>query len=296
MPRVMECYVQSVMVHGTLYIGGGLSSRNDNNNNTVMSFDTSQRRWGELPRYTTNGFAMVVIDDQLVLVGGSEQMHRSTSVGVWSSSGRMWQHPYPEMSERRTRCSAAVCDRWLVVAGGKGDGEETLSSVEVLDLRDPTQYRWLAGPRLIVPWCDMKTCVVDSVCYFMGGCVGARKPSATTSVYSVSLATLLNPQPPSSRQVWKEISGLRTERSTPLSVDGTLLAMGGKDEQTRQSVSSILAYRPGDRGVGDWVRAGQLRTPRWDCACSVIREGKIFVAGGHGRGREVLKSVDVGQI
>ena len=290
MPRVMECYIQSVVVQGTVYVGGGLSFRNDDNNNVVMSFDTSREEWEELPRYITNGFAMVVVNNQLVLVGGSEPKHRSTSVGVWSTTSRTWQHPYPPMSERRTRCSAAVCDQWLVVAGGKGDGVETLSSVEVLNLRDPT--RWVAGPPLIVPWCDMKTAVLGNLCYFMGGCVGARDSRATQSVYSMSftaLNSLLNSQP-SPRQVWEEISCLQTERSTPLCIRGTLLAVGGKDGQSRKSVSTIVAC---DRGV-NWTRAGALQTPRWDCACSMIGEGSIFVAGGHGDKK--LKSTDIGQI
>lgn len=84
--------------------------------------------------------------------------------------------------------------------------------------------------------------------------------------------------------VSKEISGIQTERSTPLSISGTLLAVGGKDGQGLRSVSSIFAYQV----IG--VRADQLQTTRWNCACSMIVEGKIFVDGGHGR--EKLKSMD----
>ena len=61
-------YVQSVQVQGTLYVGG--QADDDENEYIVMAYDISAGKWATLPPYSTHRFAMTVIDNHLVLVGG----------------------------------------------------------------------------------------------------------------------------------------------------------------------------------------------------------------------------------
>ena len=93
----------------------------------------------------------------------------------------------------------------------------------------------------------------------MGGSIGG---DSTNIVYSVSLPALtsqLNPKNPSQRdtQTWKKISGLHLTQSTPLSISGSLLAVGGMDKD--REVSGIHLYQP---DTGEWVKVGDLPTPR----------------------------------
>lgn len=77
-------------------------------------------------------------------------------------------------------------------------------------------------------------------------------------------------------QIWREISGLQIKRSSPLSIGGSLFAVGGEGED-HNAVTAIHLYRP---VTGDWVKVGDLPTPRYDCTCVMIKDKEMIVAGG----------------
>ena len=66
----MSDYMQSVIVQGTVYVGGGYVGRDSRNNYIVMVYDTTSGKWATLPPYRACEFAMTVINNQLLLVGG----------------------------------------------------------------------------------------------------------------------------------------------------------------------------------------------------------------------------------
>ena len=79
-------------------------------------------------------------------------------------------------------------------------------------------------------------------------------------------------------QIWKEIPGLQTTHSTPLSISGSLLAIGGKDkDHNLKVVTAIHLYQP---DTAAWVKVGDLPTPRYSCTCAMITKREILVAGG----------------
>ena len=219
---------------------------------------------------------MTAINNQLVLVGGTEHGDNSSTVqvvGVWDADNKQWTHPYPEMHTARSCCSAVVYKEWLVVAGGWSAGA-SLSSVEVMSTNSK---QWHAGPPTPIPWGSMNTVTVGDECYFMGGdnATGSR----TSTVYSVSLSALTTGMNLSTREgqkIWKEISGLQTTRSTPLSYSGSLLAVGGMDKDSN-TVTTIHLYQP-DTGV--WVKVGDLPTPKRNCTCAMISDRELLVTGG----------------
>ena len=133
-------------------------------------------------------------------------------------------------------CSAIVYNGWLIVAGGVATGGRILSSIEVMNI--DTMHK-------------MKTTIVDNECLFMGGKTGERVSSgiAITNVYSTSLSNFTS-------KIWKEISGLQTTFSTPLSISGSLFAAVGRN-MDRKAVTAIHLYQP-DTGHGEWVKVGDL--------------------------------------
>ena len=290
MPFGMDGYVQSVVVEGTVYVGGGYAGIGSSDNNCiVMTYDISTGKWATLPPYRAQGFAMTAINNQLVLVGGYEHDGggRSKVVGVLDADNKQWTHPYPQMHTARSHCSAVVHNEWLVVAGGLSASGPMLSSVEVMNTNSK---QWYAGPPTPIPWVVMKTATVGNECYFMGGSTAIASP--TNTVYSVSLSALTTGLNSSTRkgQIWKEISGLQTAHSTPLSISGSLLAVGGMDKD-RKIVTTILLYQP---DTGEWVKVGDLPTPRWKCTCAMITDREMVVAGGSGR--DWLKRMDISSI
>ena len=288
MPFDMSNYVQSVVVEGTVYVGGGNAGYGSDNNYIVTTYDISTGKWATLPPYRACNFAMTAINNQLVLVGGDEHVgRRSKVVGVLDVDNRQWTHPYPEMHTACACCSAVVHNEWLVVAGGKSACER-LSSVEVMNTNSK---QWYAGPPTPKPWSSMKTATVGDECYFMGGytATGAR----TNTVYSVSLSALTTGLNSSTRkgQIWNEISGLQTTYSTPLSISGSLFAVGGKDKDGK-AVTAIHLYQP---DTGEWVKVGDLPIPRCNCTCAMITVREMVVAGGFSEGYR-LKRMDISSI
>ena len=88
MPFGMESYVQAVVVQGTVYVGGGYAGYKSDNY-IVMEYATQSGKWAGLPPYRACDFAMTVINNQLLLVGGVEHTY-SKVVGVWRADRREW--------------------------------------------------------------------------------------------------------------------------------------------------------------------------------------------------------------
>ena len=272
-----------------MWVGGGVAD--GPNEYIVMEYDTSSGKWATLPPYRACYFAMTVIHNQLVLVGGQEHGAESKVLGVWGAGGKAWTHPYPDMATARHSCSAVVYNEWLVVAGGRAGGGYT-SCVEVLNT---TSEQWYAGPPTPTPWSSMKTAVVGDTAYFMGG---YDKPlgSATEVVYGVCIQTLVShitskASSGTDRQIWKEIPGLQLGWSTPLSISGSLLAVGGLDKDPK-AVTAIHLYQP---DTGEWVKVGDVPSPRYQCTCAVTADREVLVAGGWD-GHDHLKRVDFARI
>ena len=125
-----------------------------------------------------------------------------------------------------------------------------MQGYHLLQVMNTNSKQWYAGPPTPMPLCSMKTATVGDECYFMGG---YNDTGFNNTVYSVSLSALttgLNSST-SKAQIWKEISGLQTTRSAPLSISGSLLAFGGKGKDCK-AVTAIHLYQPDTAwGVGE---------------------------------------------
>ena len=229
----------------------------------TSEYDISSGKWTKLPPYELHYFAMTVVNNHLVLVGGWGPHGSSKVLGVWRAESTEWTHPYPEMPTERSSSSAVVYNKWLVVAGGYGIDMGMLSTVEVMNTDNK---QWFAGPPTPIPWMGMKTAIVEDTCYFMGGAYGN-----TSEIYHTSLPALISRLFSTKKdQIWKIIPKSPNALSTPLSIGGYLLSVGGVD-------TSIHLYQPDTR---NWVKVGDLPTPRDNCTCAMITDKEIIVAGG----------------
>ena len=275
-------YSSSVLVYDTLYVGGQANMENDQ---YILAYDISAGKWATLPPYSTRWFAMTAIDNHLVLVGGvgcDVDGGDSKMLGVWSEDSKKWTHPYPDMTTPRSSCSAVVHNQHLVVAGGYRAGNR-LSSVEVMNT-DTKQ--WYAGPPTPIAWSSMKTAVVGDTCYFMGGVID--RSGDTKKVYKIYLPALVSQL--KDTQTWKELPQLPVTCAGPLSIDGSLLAVGGWDDKY-EAMSTIHLYQP---DAGQWVKVADMPTPRHTPTCIMITGKELLIAGGYDNGRQA--TVYLGQI
>ena len=296
--------IQSVLVQDTLYVGGRGVADSENNDYIVMTYGVSTGIWATLSPYSTRYYAMTAIDNHLVLVGGEwHNGHRSNMLGVWSEDKKRWTHPYPDMATPRSSCSAVTYEEWLIVAGGNGDGNESLSFDESLSLSsveiiNTVTKQWYAGPPTPIAWEDMKTVTVGVMCYFMGGWTEEFEGSLTSNVYGVSLPVLISQLDSDSSakdtQTWKELPQLPVTRAAPLAISGSLLAVGGFNEDDI-TVSTLHLYQP---DAGKWVKVADMPTPRCDCTCVMTSNDELLVAGGYSaiETNDWLKTLDFAQV
>ena len=92
--------------------------------------------------------------------------------------------------------------------------------------------------------------------------------------------------------MWKEISGLQLIRSTPVSLKGSLFAVGGQDKDYKAS-SAIQLYQP---DAEEWVKVGDLPLPRYDCTCAVGTCREVLVAGGQDANKTLLRRMDIASL
>ncbi len=133
---------------------------------------------------------------------------------------------------------------------------------------------------------------VGDMGYFMGGRDSTH--TATVEVYRVCIPSLLShiiskASSGRDREIWKKIPGLHLTRSTPLSVSGSLLAVGGENGG---AVTDIYLYQPDS---GGWMNVGDLPSSRYTCTCAMTTDREVLVAGGVDE-RELMNRVDLALI
>ncbi|XP_064407491.1 uncharacterized protein LOC135352241 isoform X2 [Halichondria panicea] len=269
MPIKMDGSVQSVVIGDTVYVGGGIAD-NDRDMCTVVKLEQDQ--WTKLPEYTAKWFAMTSLANQLVLVGGTDPRNNKCTNQLALLESGEWTHPYPPMNIARSSSTAVSFNNHIIAAGGFDDKGYT-SSVEVLDV---ASRRWYIAQSLPNPRSELKSTLIGNTLYLMGG--WDINVTVTKTVYHVDLNELIakarsNLDTPT---LWQTLREVPLRLSAPLSIGGSLLAVGGVNNRGNPS-SSIHLYQPDTRR---WVKVGDLPTARYSCTCSVLPSGEVIVAGG----------------
>ncbi len=279
MPVAMSGYIKSVEINDTVYVGGGVTDR-DEDKYIVMAYNTQSCQWHTLPPYSTRWFAMTTINNILVVVGGRNRENSDSSeLGEWQPDSNQWTHPFPPMSTPRWGPSATSYKHWLVVAGGN-HGVRLQASVEVLDV---SNMQWSTGPSTPTPLGNMKSTTIGDTWYLMGGqCEGWRM---SPDVYSVSLEALVSHSSSDSSNIWNKLPSLNCTHSCPLNIGGSLLAVGGRDMKSKKPVSTIQRYVP---ETNTWVQAGQLPHAVYNCTC-IMTSDKVHVMGGYDENSKLKK-------
>ena len=262
MPLSSTGYLQAVVIGDDVYVGGGGGLVQ--NAATVMVYSVQTGSWRTLPPSETYCFGMAAVNNELVLVGG-----KSTSTGrvanvlvAWDEMSRTWTNPFPMMPTTRLSPSAISYKKWLVVAGGVDGRNSPLNKVELLDT---VSGQWYEGSPPPTRCASMSSAINGSMWYM----------STNKHVFSVCLDELISQaisqSAGSTTSPWQTLPGTPLTHSTILILNGALLTVGGENS------SSIHLYQPGRRS---WVKVGTLPDQRWGCACTVLPNGEIFVAGG----------------
>ena len=281
MPHCMTYYPEAVVLNEKVYVGAGTSDR-FGTNAMVMVYNIPTDKWTSLPEYDCYWFGMTSVDNKLVLVGGVIQgsQTRTNQLGAWNEDLNCWTHTLPSMPTPRSGPTVATYkNRWIMVVGGFDLRYAYHSTVEVLDTL--TSY-WYRASSLPTRQYKMSSTIIGNMWYLLGGYISAE----STHCVCICIDDLIHDavfQTPSSQScTWQVMPNVPASKSTALDLNGALVAVGGKH------CSHIHQYKPSCK---KWVIVGELTSSRRECACVVLPNGEIFIAGGIS---SYMQQVDIG--
>ena len=246
-----------------------------NNLHINYSYSIANRCWDLLPRCPLGHPALTVIDGQLTAIGDKNPLSNQLSTLQNRGHGQQWATVYPPMPTRRYLITALCTETALVAAGGVGEGNRLLTTVEVMH-RENRQWSTVASLPLPLTRCSVT--LLDGHIYLLGG---LTINESSRRVLSCSLRHLL--ESASSRgeraracDVWNTLTDLPLYDSTCVSFCGFLLAIGGRDEQ-HNPTAAVRLYIP---ATNTWEVVSHMRQRRYQCFAVVLPNCQIMVAGG----------------
>ena len=306
-PCGMFRYSDAVFHEGTAYILPA-------NSRKVYAYNTciraAQGRWSLFASCQYLGSSLSVINHHLTTIGGKRTCsgtgyrYKVTTTGGYESAytdklcsliekkdgSKEWAEKFPEMPTKRAFTTALNTGTTLIVAGGVGG--DILRTVEILNIGT---RQWLIAQDLPQPmWAASATICGDNM-YILGG----REDSDLSTVYTCSLESLhkqencrslswtsrfvswIKPAATLPVNVWIKLPDIPVTQATCVSICGCVVAVGGKNSDSKPTVS-VHMY---DKTVNRWITIG-LRMPAAQYSCFVFNhtDNTMVVVGGNTSG------------
>ena len=244
-------------------VDGSVAYFNPGGTREVYSHESIIDNWFQLPDCPTRHSTLAIVNGLLTTVGGSN------SNKLFSFKDKNWTEVFPSMPTKRHWVVAVTTGRALIVAGG--DGLKVLRTVEIMNT-DTRQ--WSTAADLPQPLYLASATVCGDRIYMTGpkSVIMCSLPALLRSCCSKIFKALLFTQGP----VWSTVADLPVERSTLVSINNHLLAIGGCFSDNRFT-TAVRMYNPVDN---NWQTISHLNTARWRCF-AVLQDCRIMVVGGY---------------
>ena len=258
--------------------------------NKVHFYDSSSKKWSELPKCPNYGFSLAVVNSLLTAIGGQTGKMPDGKLTnlLFSYNDNKWTEQFPPMPTKRWLATAVCSGRSLVVAGGSA--EVYLGTVEVMDTET---LRWSTARSLPHPLVQATATLCGDQVYMLGGFYQTGKQSK--SVFTCSLTALLQscqshslggrlkslsfasgPKDLSRSEVWRQLADTPVTLSACALLHGQLLAVGGYDSDNKKT-AAIHMY---NTTTDSWEVISHMATPRSQCLVAVLPHNELMVVGG----------------
>ena len=272
------------MKRGSTRVHGSTAYFKPKKGSQVLAYNLATEEWSTLPECPSELFTLAVVNGLVTAVGGTQPDGKPTNTLLSlmdSEAGkRKWVERFPPMPTRRYITSVVCSGLALVVAGGVGEGNTKLATVEVMDSSIP---QWSTACSLPNPLSSASAIVCGDSVYLVGG---FDQYAWTKSAFTCVLSSLLQQShdvktksPPVAKSVWFTIAEPPLECSTCVTLNGQILAVGGFDElaSSYRHTSTIHAY---NTAANSWNVISHMPTPQSDCLVVVLPGNKLMVVGG----------------
>ena len=273
-PAPFATFGHSVAVSGEMvYCLDGVSGTE------VLMFNSRTGQWTVLPECPKRLFSVAVVNGQLTAIGGTQSGKATNTLlslpqDTPSIFQQKWIEQFPPMTH--CHCSPAVTtsNTSLIVAAGWGP-DKVKSPVEVMDIQT---LQWSTVASLPYPlWAATATIFCGDRIYIGGG---FATDGATESVVMCEVKDLLATRPglSSSPPVWKEVAPLPVVRSSLVTFQDQLLAVGGVNpNDNAKATSGVMQY---DATKDSWKVISHMKRSRQYSLAAVIPNNTLMVCGG----------------
>ena len=129
----------AAVINSTLYITGGWCPNDTMNNYNVHKYQFDKNQWSVLPPLQQCYGVPVNMNDHLTVIGGLHHNNKPANL-VTTYDDNSWSNTYPNLSVARWRHAVVPYHQYVIVAGGEGDDDNLLDSIEVFDI---TKSHWM---------------------------------------------------------------------------------------------------------------------------------------------------------
>ena len=262
------------MTRGAVVIDGNMAYFMDCSG-VLCAYNSTNKKWRELPKYPYEYSSLVIINGALTAVGGcSDVFEQSTYTNkLLSLHSNSWAAVLPPMPTKRHSTTTVTTDTMehVIVAGGSSS--PFIVNIPTVEVMDTQSQVWLSVASLPRPHSAASATTCGDHLYLLGGFDDRGK---TKSVLTCSLSQLIGLSSLSSSSVWYRVADAPVYRSTCVAVNGELLAVGGCDERGK---AKDVVYKYNTR-TNSWDFIGTMPTARYNSLIAMLPSNEIMVLGG----------------
>ena len=279
---IPTCLATAVKIDEHIYICGG-GCNDIAMERQVQVYSINHHTWSTLPPSPQYRSQAASIKSQLVLIGGREPSSRTATNLMSTWNGQIWHQELPPMPTKRLRPGVTTYKNLVLVAGGKGEDEQTLlSSIAILNIttlqwsspEDFTLPRPMGGLRFTISTAHLYV-ASDTIMFD----VATNTSTTTNTVWQLPLIALENGLTTKGDNVsrhWTEIAPTPYYRSALLQDTAHVVAVSGRDKSYTPT-SDVFVYDPNNN---KWSKVGLLGVPRARCAVVSLSSTSFIVCGG----------------
>ena len=160
----------ATVINTTMYITGGWCPNDTRNNYNVYKYRLDKNQWSVLPPLQQYYGIPVNTDNQLTVIGGNHSTTHKATAQVTTFTDNKWTNTYPNLSVARSEPAVVPYHQYVIVAGGLGDDETAVDTIEVLDI---TMSHWMIVNTLLHQPMYMISATICADSFTIVGYVGA---------------------------------------------------------------------------------------------------------------------------
>ncbi|XP_065907210.1 uncharacterized protein [Dysidea avara] len=274
LPTAMRVAYATV-IKSVMYIGGGVCPDRTKEYN-VYAYHLEEDRWDSLPPLQQYYGVPVNITDKLTIIGGFDSATHKATNKVTTFSDNSWRNDmFPNLLIARVRPAVVPHQSYIIVAGGYGDDDTKLDTIEVLDI-NTLQWR-IVNTHLPQPMGAPSATMCGESLVIVGFANADNKRFNKT--FLIDINEIISKQQlitsTGEDNKWSRLAHAPNFRTTIIPNSSPPVIIGGSDKQYK-TTNDITLY---DDVTKSWRRVSSIPT---NCAHPTVTiiNNVIIVAGG----------------